>query len=127
MRLLQEIFLICSSKQISRTVSCQLFKVKTCLKKLNKMLPWETEPISPDKNTIFMSKCGCHTLLHLTQLKIVIFRMKIPRGGGRNLSNRGSLAPHPPVGQQGTSRDNNSFFLYLNIFFIVFPKSTQAQ
>ena len=130
MRLLQEIFLICSSKQISRTVSCQLLKVKTCLKRLNKMLPLETEPISPDNNTIFMSKCGCHTLLHLAQLKIVTLlgcNQKIPRGGGRNLSNRGSLPPHPPVGQQGTSRDNNSFFLYLNIFFIVFPKSTQAQ
>ena len=72
MRLLQEIFLICSSKQISRAVSCQLLKVKTCLGRLNKMLPWETEPISPENNTILISKRGCHTLLHLTQLKIVI-------------------------------------------------------
>ena len=35
------------------------------------MLPLETEPISPG-NTILMSIRGCHTLLHLTQLKIVI-------------------------------------------------------
>ena len=46
------------------------------------MLPWETELISPDNNTILMSKSGCHTLLHLTQLKIVIllgWNQKIPK------------------------------------------------
>ena len=141
MMLLQEIFLICSSKQISRAVNCWLLKVKTCLKRLNKMLQWETESISSDNNTLLMSKRGCHTLLSLTQLKIVILlghstencyiiRMEpenSKRGGGWNWSNRASLPPHSPVGQQGTSRDNNSFFLYLNKLFIVFPKSTQAQ
>ena len=65
---------------------------------------------------------------HSTKNRYII-RMKpenSKRGGERNLNNRASLPPHSPVGQQGISRDNNSFFLYLNIFFIVFPKSTQA-
>lgn len=124
MRLLQEIFLICSSKQISRAVSCQLLKVKTCLKRLNKV------SISPDNNTLLMSKHCCHTLLHLNQLKIVIllgWNQKIPRGGERNLNNRASLPPHSPVGQQGISRDNNSFFLYLNIFSLFSPKAPRLN
>ena len=48
------------------------------------MLPWETESISPDNNTLLMSKRGCHTLLSLTQLKIVIllgWTQKIPKEG----------------------------------------------
>ena len=69
-------------------MSCQLLKVKTCLKRLNKMLPWETELISLDNNTILMSKCGCHTLLHLAQLKIVILlgcSQKIPKEGMKGI------------------------------------------
>ena len=48
------------------------------------MLPWETESISLDNNTLLMSKRGCHALLSLTQLKIVIllgWTQKIPKEG----------------------------------------------
>ena len=44
--------------------------------------------ISPDNNTLLMSKRGCHTLLHLTQLKIVIllgWNQKIPKEGVKGI------------------------------------------
>ena len=107
-------------------MSCQLLKVKTCLKRLNKMLPWETELISLDNNTILMSKCGCHTLLHLAQLKIVILlgcSQKIPKEGMKGIGATEQAFPsHSPVEQQGPLRENNSFFSLFKHIFHCFPQ-----